>query len=188
MSTILQLPAAIWQRVRRMPLTKTRVGVYQTPRSNLTSPAAAFQALRGYARVPPSHRRHSNFSQTETPHYNFESSQARRRRGSYAFGTRLRRRRAHGRRCPCRDVCRRPRRAGAHRRHRQHQAPHGLRSGRRARAETSQRVVSSVLTGVGASRLVWLTDVLPDTLADVFAANMEKGLAVVKRQLKQERT
>jgi hypothetical protein len=42
--------------------------------------------------------------------------------------------------------------------------------------------------GVGVSRLVWITDVLPDTLADVFAGNMEKGLAVVKRQLEQERT
>ncbi|HEY1933701.1 MAG TPA: hypothetical protein VGG99_16940 [Acetobacteraceae bacterium] len=42
--------------------------------------------------------------------------------------------------------------------------------------------------GVGASRLVWITDVLPDTLADVFAGNMEKRLAIVKRQLEQERT
>jgi hypothetical protein len=42
--------------------------------------------------------------------------------------------------------------------------------------------------GVGASRLVWITDVLPDTLAGVFAGNMEKGLAIVKRRLEQERT
>lgn len=42
--------------------------------------------------------------------------------------------------------------------------------------------------GVGASRLVWITDVLPDTLADVFAGNMEKGSMVAKRQLEQERT
>jgi len=40
--------------------------------------------------------------------------------------------------------------------------------------------------GRGASRLVWITDVLPDTLADGFAARMEKGLAVAKRQLEQE--
>jgi hypothetical protein len=30
--------------------------------------------------------------------------------------------------------------------------------------------------------------VLPDTLAGVFAGNMEKGLAIVKRRLEQERT
>jgi Polyketide cyclase / dehydrase and lipid transport len=41
--------------------------------------------------------------------------------------------------------------------------------------------------GQSASRLVWITDVLPDTLADIFADNMERGLAVVKRQLEQER-
>jgi hypothetical protein len=54
-----------------------RVGVYSHACSHSTSPAAASQALRGYARVPASHRRHSHFSQTETQHYNFESSQAR---------------------------------------------------------------------------------------------------------------
>jgi hypothetical protein len=42
--------------------------------------------------------------------------------------------------------------------------------------------------GAGASRLVRITDVLTDTLADVFAENMEKGLAVVKRQLEHEWT
>ncbi|HUB49919.1 MAG TPA: SRPBCC family protein [Acetobacteraceae bacterium] len=41
--------------------------------------------------------------------------------------------------------------------------------------------------GEDASRLVWITDVLPDTLADTFAANMETGLAVVKRTLEQEK-
>lgn len=41
--------------------------------------------------------------------------------------------------------------------------------------------------GVGASRLVWITDVLPDTLAEAVAENMEKGLAIAKRQLDQER-
>jgi len=47
---------------------------------------------------------------------------------------------------------------------------------------------ATICTSVGASRLVWITDVLPDTLADVFAGNMEKGLAVVNRQLEQKRT
>jgi hypothetical protein len=41
--------------------------------------------------------------------------------------------------------------------------------------------------GRSASRLVWITDVLPDRLAPTFADNMEKGLAVVKRALEQER-
>ncbi|HUB12572.1 MAG TPA: SRPBCC family protein [Acetobacteraceae bacterium] len=36
------------------------------------------------------------------------------------------------------------------------------------------------------SRLVWITDVLPDTLADTFAENMEKGLAVAKHTLEQQ--
>ena len=40
--------------------------------------------------------------------------------------------------------------------------------------------------GHGASRLVWITDVLPDTLADKFAAAMETGLAAAKRRLEQE--
>lgn len=37
--------------------------------------------------------------------------------------------------------------------------------------------------GADASRLVWITDVLPDTLADALAANMEKGLAAAKHTL-----
>ena len=41
--------------------------------------------------------------------------------------------------------------------------------------------------GQGTSRLVWITDVLPDTLAGALAENMEKGLAVAKRQLEQEK-
>ena len=40
--------------------------------------------------------------------------------------------------------------------------------------------------GHGASRLVWITDVLPDTLADKFAAAMETGLAAAKRRLEQD--
>jgi Polyketide cyclase / dehydrase and lipid transport len=36
-----------------------------------------------------------------------------------------------------------------------------------------------------ASRLVWITDVLPDTLRDTFIQNMEKGLAVVKKHLER---
>lgn len=39
--------------------------------------------------------------------------------------------------------------------------------------------------GPDASRLVWITDVLPDTLTDAFIQNMEKGLAVVKEHLEQ---
>jgi Polyketide cyclase / dehydrase and lipid transport len=39
--------------------------------------------------------------------------------------------------------------------------------------------------GPNASRLVWITDVLPDSLATVFAENMEKGLAVAKRRLEE---
>ncbi len=35
------------------------------------------------------------------------------------------------------------------------------------------------------SRLVWITDVLPDTLRDTFIQNMEKGLAVVKEHLER---
>jgi carbon monoxide dehydrogenase subunit G len=35
------------------------------------------------------------------------------------------------------------------------------------------------------SRIVWITDVLPDEAAAPIARNMEKGLAVVKRQLEQ---
>jgi hypothetical protein len=33
--------------------------------------------------------------------------------------------------------------------------------------------------------LVWITDVLPDTLSDTFIQNMEKGLAVVKEHLER---
>ncbi len=36
-----------------------------------------------------------------------------------------------------------------------------------------------------ATRLVWITDVLPDTLSDTFIQNMEKGLAVVKEHLER---
>jgi hypothetical protein len=39
--------------------------------------------------------------------------------------------------------------------------------------------------GPDASRLVWITDVLPDTLGDAFIQNMEKGLAVVKEHLER---
>jgi hypothetical protein len=39
--------------------------------------------------------------------------------------------------------------------------------------------------GPDASRLVWVTDVLPDTLSDAFVQNMEKGLAVVKEHLER---
>jgi hypothetical protein len=35
------------------------------------------------------------------------------------------------------------------------------------------------------TRLVWITDVLPDTLSDTFIQNMEKGLAVVKEHLER---
>jgi hypothetical protein len=35
------------------------------------------------------------------------------------------------------------------------------------------------------TRLVWITDVLPDTLRDTFIQNMEKGLAVVKEHLER---
>ena len=42
--------------------------------------------------------------------------------------------------------------------------------------------------GQGGSRLVWITDVLPDTLADAFAENMEKGLAATKHQLEQAKS
>jgi Polyketide cyclase / dehydrase and lipid transport len=41
--------------------------------------------------------------------------------------------------------------------------------------------------GPNGSRLVWITDVLPDSLATMFADNMEKGLAVAKRRLERER-
>lgn len=37
--------------------------------------------------------------------------------------------------------------------------------------------------GERASRIVWITDVLPDEAAAQLARNMEKGLAAVKRQL-----
>jgi hypothetical protein len=42
--------------------------------------------------------------------------------------------------------------------------------------------------GPDSCRLVWITDILPDTLATVFAENMEKGLAVAKRQLEREQS
>ena len=42
--------------------------------------------------------------------------------------------------------------------------------------------------GPDSCRLVWITDILPDTLAAAFAENMEKGLAVAKRQLEQEQS
>ena len=42
--------------------------------------------------------------------------------------------------------------------------------------------------GPDSCRLVWITDILPDTLAAAFAENMEKGLAVAKRQLEQKQS
>jgi hypothetical protein len=41
-------------------------------------------------------------------------------------------------------------------------------------------------SGESASRLVWITDILPDAAAPPIAANMEKGLIVAKRHLEQE--
>lgn len=40
--------------------------------------------------------------------------------------------------------------------------------------------------GDGKSRVVWITDVLPDDAAVVLAANMEKGLAATKRHLERD--
>jgi Polyketide cyclase / dehydrase and lipid transport len=39
--------------------------------------------------------------------------------------------------------------------------------------------------GDGASRVVWITDILPDEAAGQIAANMEKGLAAVKTHLER---
>lgn len=38
----------------------------------------------------------------------------------------------------------------------------------------------------GASRLVWITDILPDTAAETLARNMGRGLAAAKRQLESD--
>jgi hypothetical protein len=39
--------------------------------------------------------------------------------------------------------------------------------------------------GEKSSRLVWITDVLPDEIAGPFSINMEKGLAATKQHLEQ---
>jgi hypothetical protein len=44
------------------------------------------------------------------------------------------------------------------------------------------------VNGPASCRLVWITDILPDTLAAAFAENMEKGLTVAKRQLEEEQS
>jgi hypothetical protein len=39
--------------------------------------------------------------------------------------------------------------------------------------------------GEKASRLVWITDVLPDEIAGPFSVNMDKGLAATKQHLER---
>jgi hypothetical protein len=41
-------------------------------------------------------------------------------------------------------------------------------------------------TGDGSTRLVWITDVLPDAAASALARNMERGLAAAKRRLEED--
>ena len=158
-----------------MPPTTTRPS--SSTRTARISKRSASSSCRGYD-PQGDHRRGLSRCRLERD--------PRRGGGPHAAGARIRAGHAAGGGRRASDIRQRARGPRDRGRHRRAVAPVGLSACRGRAGRTSPCLFRGLPHGPSGTRLVWITDVLPDTIAPEFEAMIEEGSAVIRRTLTEQ--